>query len=192
MAFNPGIKAPTVSKTANRFHSPASSRRPIRDVRSARAEELPHMRPVFLLTMPVVVLPVGSAARPRHRRGSPGQMPVQRPVQELAAVVGVEVRHLVRHLLFPFPQLHQHGVSALVPNRAVLGPAAEKLGKREGIDVNALGGVVAMHGGVGLDRSEPRGREPLLRILHASRKQQPVNRRRTDLQNLLQSSGQRR
>lgn len=56
-------------------------------------EELPHMRPVLLLTVRVVVLPIRPAARPRRRGRPPPQVPVQRPVPELPAVVGVEVRH---------------------------------------------------------------------------------------------------
>ena len=72
------------------------------------AEELPHMRPVLLLAMRVVVLAVGPAARPGQLDPPPVEVPVQRPVEELGAVVGVEVFHRVGHDRFEFPQLYRH------------------------------------------------------------------------------------
>jgi hypothetical protein len=48
-------------------------------------------------------------------------------------------------------------IGAFVPDGAVFGPTAVKLGKREGMDVITLGGVVAMGDGVGRDRTGPRG-----------------------------------
>ena len=91
------------------------------------------MRPVLLFAVGVVVLAVGAAARPRHLQGPTGQILVERPVEELAAVVAVEARHGKRHLLFQLLHLGEDGMAALVPDGAVLGPAAEKLCKREGI-----------------------------------------------------------
>lgn len=59
--------------------------------------------------------------------------------------------------LFQLPQLREGGGGAFVPDGAVLGSAAAKRGEREGIDVIALGRVVAMGDGVGFDRAGPCG-----------------------------------
>ena len=175
-------------------------------------EELPHRRPVLLLAVRVVVLPISPAARPGQLHRPPRQMPVQRPVEELAAVVGVEVFHRIGHDRFQCLQLHQHGVGALVPDGAVLRPPAEQLGKRKGIDIIPLGAVIAMRHGIRLDRTQPRGgaragtrphrvtqqgagprgRESLLRMLHARGPQEAVNLRGTDLQKFLPKSFRQR
>ena len=73
---------------------------------------------------------------------------MQRPVQKLTAVVGVEVLHLERHSGFEFLQLGEHGMAAFVPYGPVFRPTAEKLGKREGIDVIACRRVPAVSHGV--------------------------------------------
>lgn len=117
----------------------------------------------------------------------------------------MEVCHRIRDGLFQCLQLHEHGVGAFVPDGAVLGPAAEELGKREGIDIIALGAVVIMRDGVGLDGAGARrhgvprecagarGRESLLGMLHARRTQEAVNLRGADLQEFFPKSfGQRR
>src|SRR6185437_2950492 len=127
-------------------------------------------------------------------------MPVQCPVEELPAIVRVEVFHDIRHGCFQFPQLCQHGLTTLVPNGSVLGPATEKLSKREGINIIAFGGVIAMSHSVGFDRTgsgrvwRPRtsrhrmaqdrartgGADPFLEMLKARRTQQTVYLRRAD------------
>jgi hypothetical protein len=55
---------------------------------------------------------------------------IQRPVEELRAIIGVEVLHLKRSLCFELLELAQNGMAALVPNGAVFRPAAEELGER--------------------------------------------------------------
>ena len=72
------------------------------------AEELAHVRPVFLFAVGVVVLAESPAAGPRQLHRPSGQMPVQRPVQELPAVVGVEILHRIRHHRFELAQLLPH------------------------------------------------------------------------------------
>jgi len=53
-------------------------------------KELPYVSPVLLLAMRVVVLAVGAAARPGQVSRPPCQMPVQCPVEELPAVIGMK------------------------------------------------------------------------------------------------------
>src|SRR4030095_6941311 len=99
-------------------------------IEAVMPEELAHMRPVLLLAVGVVVLAIGPAARPRQLEGTVGEMSVQRPVEKLPAVVGVEVLHRIRHSLLELPQLRQHGIGTFVPNRTVFGPATKEFGKR--------------------------------------------------------------
>ena len=93
-------------------------------------EELAHMGPVLLFAVGVVVLAIGPAAGEGHFHFPSGQVLIQRPVEELRPIVGVEVLHLKRSLFFKLLELAEDGVAALVPNGAVLRPAAEELGKR--------------------------------------------------------------
>ena len=88
-------------------------------------EELPHVGPVLLLTMSVVVLPVSPTARPGQLHRPSRQMPVQRPVKKLSAIVGMEVFQDLRHGGFQSPQLDQHRLATLVPNGTVLGAATK-------------------------------------------------------------------
>src|SRR6185437_5151982 len=99
------------------------------------AEELAHVRPVLLLAMSIVILAISPAAGPRQLHRPSVQMPVQRPVEELPAVVGVEVFHDKGHASFQLSQLDQHRIGALVPDGPVLRPTTEKLSKREGINI---------------------------------------------------------
>ena len=93
-------------------------------------EKLPHMRPVLLLAVRVVVLAVRPAAGEGHFHFPPRQLLIQRPVEELRPVVGVEVFQLKRCLGFQFLQLAENGVAVFVPYGAVLRPPAEQLGER--------------------------------------------------------------
>src|SRR4029077_6462745 len=95
-------------------------------------EELPHVCPVLLLAVSVIIFSVSPAARPGQLHRPSRQMPVQRPVKKLSAIVGMEVFHNIRHGCFQSPQLDQHRFAALVPNGTVLGPTTKKLGKRQG------------------------------------------------------------
>ena len=120
------------------------------------AQQLAHVRPVLLLAMGVVVFAVGAAAGEGHLRASPGEVFVQGPVEELAAVVAVEADHAEGHGSFECPDLGEDSVAGLVPEGAVLGPPAAELCKREGIDVIPGGGVVTMGDRVHLDVAQLR------------------------------------
>src|SRR5579862_8119381 len=118
-------------------------------------KELPHVRPVLLLTVGVVVLSVSPTARPAQLGRPPRQVPVQRPVEELPAVVRVEVFQDIRHGGFQFPQLDEHRFATLVPDGPVLGPPTEKLRKSEGINIITFRGVVAMGHGIRFNGTGP-------------------------------------
>ena len=169
-------------------------------------EDLAHMGPVLLLDVGVVILAIGPAAGKGYLAPWPaGEVLIKRPVEELAAVVGVEAFQSKRCLVLDVPQVVQDGAGAFVPNRAQLGPAAVKVGKREGIDEIAGRGVATMRDGVGFDmtwRGGIRrtaaggnamaqegarfgGRQASAWITHAHRPQQPVDLGRTDGQQLL-------
>lgn len=112
-------------------------------------KELAHMRPVLLLTVRVVVLAIGSAARPGQLHWPARQVFVQGPVEELTPIVGVEVLHRERHFGFELLQLFLDGLATLVPDGAVLRPTTEKLSKGEGINIITGRPVTAMSHGVG-------------------------------------------
>src|SRR6185437_13653551 len=98
-------------------------------------EELAHMRPVLLFAMSIVVLAISPAAGPGQLDCPPVQMPMQRPVKKLSAIVSMEVLHDKGHGGFQFAQLDQHRLATLVPDSPVLRPTTEKLGKRERINI---------------------------------------------------------
>src|SRR5262249_760913 len=120
-------------------------------------EELAHMGPVLLFTVGIVVLAISTTARPGQLRRSSGQMPIQRPIEELPTIISMEVFHDIRHHLFQLPQLHQHRFATLVPNGPILSPTTEKLSKGEGIYIIPFGRVIAMGYRVRFDRTRPGG-----------------------------------
>lgn len=68
------------------------------------AKELAHMRPVLLFDVGVVIFAIGAAAGKGHRPPlPPGEMLKERPVEELAAVVGMEAFQGKGQAGFPTP-----------------------------------------------------------------------------------------
>ena len=109
------------------------------------AQAWPPGRPVLRFAGRVVVRAIGPAACPGQLHRPPRPVPVPRPVEKLPAVVGVDVRHHIRPDGFPLPQRREHGLRALVPDGAVLGPTAEPFGECERMDVVAMGDGVGGH-----------------------------------------------
>ena len=115
------------------------------------AEELAHMGPVLLLDVGVVVFAVGPAAG--EGDAALVEMAVQRPVEELAAVVGVKTLHREGQDIFRVGKLGQNPGCALVPDRAVFRPAAGRIGHGQAVNEVPRRGVAAVGHRVGFQVS---------------------------------------
>ena len=111
-------------------------------------EELSDMRPVLLLDVSVIILAIGPTASEGHPRLAAREVLIELPVEELTAVVGVEAFEGKGSLALDVLEMIADGLAAFVPEGAQLSPAAEKIGKGEGINEIAGGGVAAMSNGV--------------------------------------------
>jgi len=174
---------------------------------SVVAEELAHMGPVLLLDVGVVVFAVSATAGKRNAARM--EMAVQRPVEELAAVVAVEALHGEGQRLFHVLVLGQNPGRALVSGRTVFRPAAGRIGHRQAVNEVSGGGVTAVGHRVGLQvprlggvgRATPQGHlvtqegtrlgraQAPAGMTRPQRGQEPVNRRRAEIEQVLAHRG---
>ena len=91
------------------------------------------MRPVLLLHVRVVVLAAGTLTGELHLPFGPAQVFPQRPVEELAAIVGMEAFHFERQLAFDVFELRGDAPRALVPSGTDLRPTRAHIGETEAV-----------------------------------------------------------
>ncbi len=127
----------------------------LRVFQSFVAQQLPHVRPVLLLDVPVVVFVVG--ARPCEADCFWPLLEVahQMPVEELAAVIAVEAFDGEGQRGFHFARGFHDAVRSFVPHGAQARPAAVDVGVGHAPDETALQRASAVRHGVGFKEPGP-------------------------------------
>src|SRR6516164_430194 len=115
------------------------------------ADQLAHVSPIFLLHTRVVVLAISARASEAHRGEPFVEVIKQMPVEELAAIIGVEAQYGEGQRGFHLCDACEHFILASIPNRAALGPLAMHSSGGDGPAKPSRHRLAAVGHAVGLD-----------------------------------------
>lgn len=123
----------------------------MRLVEAVIAEELAHVRPVFLFDVSAIVFVVGTGTGELSGGRPVGQIPVQMVIQEFGTIIAIKAEHGKRQPGFNILDLRRHAECTFIPGGAILGPAGQDIGHGQTPDeitgqrVAAVGHRIGFH-----------------------------------------------
>ncbi len=101
---------------------------PIRFIEAVIAEELAHVRPVFLFDVSAIVFTVGAGAGELSWGRPVDQISMQVVIQEFGTIIAIEAEQGERQLCFNILDLCHYTERTFIPGGTVLGPARQDIG----------------------------------------------------------------